>query len=272
MKSHVILNLCVLVCCLVYALADMSAAWSKASSMCHSTPIACIALAESASMPTSDAEWCTLMRMTKDGVTGYQCGVSIGFCTDQEFIELEKAACGGTTKSPRQSSNAKTIFYNKIATINPNCQVKLLQCIANNVVSTVFKQQEQYCKLVNSRYMVECMGLDCIRGLNQTACASHESQPFSDAIVGTAHTCQDALQKCAHRNLATALIRAGKYCDAMNYSQDGINIADCLKGNQCTVTEVDKLRTAACSNSGSVSGSNIISSLLVFIFAVLSQV
>ncbi|XP_059179200.1 chondroitin proteoglycan-2-like [Physella acuta] len=255
----------------------LSTAMSKVSNMCKSTTKVCVSLSgKNIPESGSEAEWCTLMRMTKDGVTGYQCGVSIGFCTDQEFIDLEKAACGGTTKSPRQSSNAQRTFYNKVSSIRKSCQDRLIACVANNVVSTVFKQQEQYCKLVNSRYMIECMGIDCFRDLNRTGCSAYESQPFSDAIVGTAHTCQNALQECVFRTFALALIRAGKYCDAVDYSQDGINIAECLKENQCMEAEVRKLRTAACRSSGSgsgrVSGSYIVGSFLVLICAVLLRV
>ncbi|XP_059161909.1 uncharacterized protein LOC131944996 [Physella acuta] len=262
---------CVLISFLPHTSADFSTERGKVSEACKRTLDKCVTLAGS-STPSNDAGWCTLFGATVSGVSAYQCVVRIGLCTDEEFVALKNGACGQTATAQQTPSALKTSVYNLIKSTISACQDQIVDCIFVSSVSTVLKQQEQYCKLMNlgisSKTTTTCLTKACsatvITNLNTTSCSTTQSQPFSDAIVATSQMCQDGMELCTYGvTEALALIQGEKYCDVMSLSVK-TTAHDCLLTEGCTETEFQSLK-AACS------GSNLVASLILLSLAALHQ-
>ncbi|XP_059161896.1 uncharacterized protein LOC131944988 [Physella acuta] len=244
-------SVCVLMNGFLQTSADFKAERKKVSHACSSSLDACVAPTGS-HKPSSDASWCSLLEATKDGVSAYQCVIRIGLCTDEEFVALKNGACGQTATAQHTSSELKKSLYDVVKSLNDDCSGKLVMCIFGSSLATVFKQQEQYCKLINLDGAA-CFNMACtkseISNLNTTACKTTQSQPFSDAIVATSQKCHRGLDKCLSTvSHATVMIRGEKYCDVMGLSEK-YTTHDCMLELGCTELEFTAVKSAACGGS-----------------------
>ncbi|CAL1540374.1 unnamed protein product [Lymnaea stagnalis] len=78
-----------------------------------------------------------------------------------------------------------------------------------------------------------------------------KSRAFQQAIESCSDKCKFAIAACLQASPgAQKLMAQEKYCDVMNYSDQGVSVYDCLvKSLACTDDEFNKLKHVACGAS-----------------------
>ncbi|XP_055891627.1 uncharacterized protein LOC129927280 isoform X2 [Biomphalaria glabrata] len=194
-----------------------------------------------------------------DDVDPFDCMVSNGLCTSDEFDELIGVACDGNFKTDFSDSEYENYFYHAIDSTSAGCQDQVLFCINISVVATVLKQEEKFCALfdldingINSRTCLTQAGHCSVAEfllLKTAACDFNEkteTQGVSDTLLITSQSCQSAIENCTVLNqTAFSSIRNKEYCEPMASN----TAMSCLVGSdKCSDFEFQLLNNEACEN------------------------
>ncbi|CAL1530266.1 unnamed protein product, partial [Lymnaea stagnalis] len=225
------------------AIGDFDQVKTSCSNACQVTVDLCKAAAQSSDAKVTTN--CDLMTATAHNVTSHQCLVKNGLCTQNEFIKLKNAACNESVEA-KSVESSKVPLYS--TTISKSCLTVTLNCIRDSRVSTVLKQQDQYCEMFRHERTAICLNhTSCRSGeviaLNTASCqnSSTTTGGFSAAIIASSRSYKFGLDGCSSGvSEVEFLIQREQYCSAMNVKIKGYRSPhECLVDDQsfCTQSE-----------------------------------
>ncbi|KAH9494633.1 hypothetical protein Btru_019792 [Bulinus truncatus] len=159
--------------------------------------------------------------------------VHIGFCSDHEFYNLSASFCN-VSYTEQADNEAKETFHAAVNNVSYSCQRKVFTCCDLSAVTTVLRQQEQYCPLMGS------IGCCLVSGVYN--CSTEEVN-----VLQYGACCADAMSTGRRTSIAMLSVYFERYCEFMNNQEGDFNLKTCLtNGSYCSESEFNTLNESAC--------------------------